>query len=421
MNRRNFIAASALAGLSLPAMSEWIEQKEVLEGAKSKTAEPEKDEAFWKMVRQMFEPDPSFTNLENGYFSPQPLSTRNFFNNRTAYINRNTSKYMRTEQEEAREKVRMALAKLAGSSTEETAIVRNTTEAMNIVIMGYPWKSGDEVIYSDQDYGSMVEQLQQAAARFGIVLKKIALPVHPKNDDEIIQAYLNATSPKTKLILLTHLINLSGQILPAKAIIQAAHLQQIEVLVDAAHSFAHVACDFEDMGADYLGCSLHKWLCNPLGAGMLCIKKKHIEKIWPLFGDVSQKKDNIRKFEHYGTHPNAVFESILKAISFHELIGADLKTRRLRYLQRSWTDVLRQNESLYLNTPIDPVRSCALANVGIQGKKPAEISAALMSQHKIFTVAIDHPVIKGIRVTPHIYTTIEEINYFAITLPALKF
>jgi selenocysteine lyase/cysteine desulfurase len=420
MNRRHFITTTALAGLTLPSLAEWLEQKELLENAKNRTAEPEKDESYWAMVRNMFEPDPSFTNLENGYFSPQPVSTRNFFGQRTAYINRHTSRYMRTEQDEGREKVRTALAKMAGSGVDETAIVRNTTEAMNVIIMGYPWKAGDEAIYSDQDYGSMVEQLQQASARFGIVLKKIALPIHPKSDEEIVGAYMSAAGPRTKLLLLTHLINLSGQILPSKAIIEAAHQRKIEVLVDAAHSFAHVSSDFNDMGADYLGCSLHKWLCNPLGAGMLCIKKEHIEKIWPLFGDTTWDKGNIRKFEHYGTHPNAVFESIIRAISFHELMGADLKTLRLRYLQRTWTDALRPNETFYFNTPVEPHRSCALANVGMHQWKPAEISQALMKQHKIFTVAIDHPVIKGIRVTPHLYTSIEEINTFTALLPTLK-
>lgn len=153
---------------------------------------------------------------------------------------------------------------------------------------------------------------------------------------------------------------------------------------------------------------------------MLCIKKEHIEKIWPLFGDTTWEKGNIRKFEHYGTHPNAVFESIIRAISFHELMGSDLKTRRLRYLQRTWTDALRQNESFYFNTPVETHRSCALANIGIHQWKPAEISQALMKQHKIFTVAIDHPVIKGIRVTPHLYTSIEEINTFTALLPTLK-
>lgn len=419
MNRRQFISTSALAGFATSSFAEWIQHREILENARNKSAEPEKDEDYWSLVREMFEPNPDFINLENGYFSPQPLSTRNFFVQRTTYINRNTSKYMRTEQEEARERVRSALAALAGSTSAETAIVRNTTEAMNIIIMGYPWKTGDEVIYSDQDYGSMVEQLQQAAARFGIVLRKIALPVHPQSDDEIVSAYMSAAGPKTRLILLTHLINLSGQILPAKDIIRAAHQKNIEVLVDAAHSFAHVDCNFVDMEADYLGCSLHKWLCNPLGAGMLCVKKEHISKIWPLFGDTSYDKNDIRKFEHYGTHPNAVFESIIKAISFHELMGPSLKTKRLRYLQNTWTSAFRNHEKFYLNTPAAPSRSCALANIGIHGMKPSEISQTLMQKHKIFTVAIDHPVIKGIRVTPHLYTSKMEIAKFEEAMFAL--
>lgn len=399
MNRRKFLMQAAVAGWSVQSGK----AAELIKSMQQTGMADVANEEFWLLVRGMFEPDLAFIQLENGYFSPQPVSTRNYFQKTGTYINRKTSLYMRTEQENGREKSRLALAGLAGSEPEETALVRNTTEAMNIVIMGYPWQKGDEVIYSNQDYGSMVEQLKQAEKRYGIHLKKISLPIHPKSDEEIVNAYMDATGSNTRLILLTHMINLTGQILPASKIIAAAHAKQIEVLVDAAHSFAHVPCNFKDLDADYLGCSLHKWLCNPLGAGMLCVKKKHIQKIWPLFGDTGYDASNIRKFEHFGTHPCAVSESLPEAISFHQMIGAKLKESRLRYLQKSWTDEIRKDERFQMLTPVGPERSCALANVSVIGKKPSQVSKTLKEKYGIFTVAIEHDVIQGVRITPHLF------------------
>ncbi len=413
INRRSFINKTATLSLAMPIWMElFANGMQEIADRKAIASDPVTDPVLWDMIRSLFEPSKAFVNLENGYFSPQPLSTRNYLDQRTQYINQNTSWYMRRQQEEARELTRNKLAQLAGSLPEETVLVRNTTEAMNIVIMGYPWQKGDEVVYSNQDYGSMVEQLKQAEMRYGIVLKQVAIPLHPENDGQIIDAYLSATSPKTRLILLTHLINLSGQILPAKEIIRAAHTRNIEVLVDAAHSFAHVNVNFKDLDADYLGCSLHKWLCNPLGAGLFCIKRQHITKIWPLFGDISQAKDNSKKFEHFGTQPSAIQESISKAIDFHNLIGADLKENRLRYLQNYWTNAVRNIPKVKINTPKEKARACALANISIDGYTPDALSEKFLADYNIFTVAIDHPAIKGVRITPHLYTSTTELDLF---------
>lgn len=413
INRRNFITKTASLSLAMPIWTHiFANEMQEIADRKMAVTDPVTDVELWKIIRGLFEPSSKFINLENGYFSPQPMSTRNFQDQRNQYINQNTSWYMRKEQEEARESVRKKLAALAGANEKETVLVRNTTEAMNIIIMGYPWQKGDEVVYSNQDYGSMVEQLKQAEQRFGIVLKKVDLPLHPESDGQIIDIYLKACTPKTRLILLTHLINLSGQILPAKEIIKAAHNKNIEVLVDAAHSFAHVNTNFAALDADYLGCSLHKWLCNPLGAGMLCIKPQHISKIWPLFGDASQPKDSCKKFEHIGTQPSAVQESISKAIEFHYLLGAELKENRLRYLQQYWTQAVRDLPGVTINTPKEKQRSCALANVSIQGYTPDELSKKFLKDYNVFTVAIDHPAIKGVRVTPHLYTSIEDLDLF---------
>jgi selenocysteine lyase/cysteine desulfurase len=413
INRRNFISKTASLSLAMPIWTHlFATGMQEIAARKSAATDPVTDAELWKMIRGLFEPSSKFINLENGYFSPQPMSTRNYQEQRNQYINKNTSWYMRKEQEEARELVRKKLATLAGATEKETVLVRNTTEAMNTIIMGYPWQKGDEVIYSNQDYGSMIEQLKQAEQRFGLVLKKVDLPLHPDSDGQLVDIYLRAATPKTRLILLTHLINLSGQILPAKEIIRAAHTRNIEVLVDAAHSFAHVNVNFKELDADYLGCSLHKWLCNPLGAGMLCIKPQHISKIWPLFGDTSQPKDSCKKFEHIGTQPSAVQESISQAIDFHHLIGPELKENRLRYLQQYWTEAVRPLPKITINTPKEKQRACALANISIQGFTPDELSKKFLDDYNIFTVAIDHPAIKGVRVTPHLYTSTEELDLF---------
>jgi selenocysteine lyase/cysteine desulfurase len=220
-------------------------------------------------------------------------------------------------------------------------------------------------------------------------------------------------NPKTKMLLLTHMINLTGQILPAKEIISAAHQKGVEVLVDAAHSFAQIQWTFEDLDADYLGTSLHKWLCNTLGAGMFCIKKKHISKIWPLFGDVSLKADDVRKFEHFGTVQCAVYETIDKAIDFHLMIGPQLKEARLRYMKDYWTQKVFDMQRVSFNTPLEAMRSCAIANFKIEGLTPNALADKLYKDFKIFTVAIDHPIVKGVRVTPHLYTSIQDLDALA--------
>ncbi len=420
ISRREFIMKSSAAGISMALWSDALSAElEYLKHYKEKvgdTASLVSDEKFWSAVRNLFEPVKDFINLENGYFLAHPISTRNFFQQRTMYINSRSSWYMRKEQEASREKTREKLAQLVGCDKEELALVRNTTEAMNIVIMGYPWQKGDEVVISDQDYGSMMDQLEQAANRYGIVIRKIALPMHPQSDDQIIAAFTSAMNPKTKMLLLTHMINLTGQILPAKEIIATAHQRGVEVLVDAAHSFAQILWTFEDLDADYLGTSLHKWLCNTLGAGMFCVKKKHISKIWPLFGDVSLKADDVKKFEHFGTVQCAVYETIDKAIDFHLMLGLQLKEARLRYMKDYWTQKVFDMQKVSINTPLEARRSCAIANFKIEGLTPNELADKLYKDFKIFTVAIDHPIVKGVRVTPHLYTSIQDLDALAAAI-----
>lgn len=410
MQRKKFIASAGLllSGLPLSALPEDVfntnKYPETL-------ASDSNDEGYWNMVRNCFNYPKDFTNLENGYFSPQPISTEQYHQKQEHYINTRTSWFMRREQSAAIENTRIELARFLGCSPETLAITRNTTESLNTVISGYPWNKGDEVIIGNQDYGSMVAAFKQQAKRYGIIIKTAQIPLHPKSDEEIIQAYLSLATSKTKIIHLTHLINLSGQVLPARKIIDASHARGIEVMVDAAHSVAHIDFKPGELDADYLGASLHKWLCCPLGVGILMVKEKHISKIWPLLGDDEFPDANIRRFQHQGTRPIQTLLAINEAIRFHEAIGSSRKEQRLRFLKNYWVNKVKSHPAITINTPTDDEsRSCAIANVAVKNLSPAELSNKLFDEYKVFTVAIDHEYIKGVRVTPHLYTTTQDLD-----------
>ncbi len=368
------------------------------------------DDKFWEGVQMSYVQNKKFINLENGYFSPQPLSVLNAFVEYSKMINASPSYYMRTQQLDDKEKVRKALAEFAETNVEEIALTRNTTESLNIVIQGFPMKKGDEAIITNQDYGSMVEAFKHRANTDGIVVKTIALPLHPKSDDEIVKVYEDAITSKTKILLVTHLINTTGHLLPVKKICEMAHSKGIEVMVDGAHTFAHIDFKIKDLDCDYYAASLHKWLCAPLGAGLLWVKKNKIGQLNPLFGDVKQPKDNIRKLEHIGTHPCAVQLSIPEAIRFHNTIGGKRKRERLLYLKNYWVNKVKDLKNVSFNTPDEDGRTAAIANIAIKGMKPSELAKKLYDDYKIFTVAIETEAVNGVRVTPHLYTTQEHLD-----------
>ena len=375
---------------------------------------------FWDEVARAFNPDESFINLENGYFSPQPTSTLFDLASHQRSINAKTSVFMRTERNEAMDAVYTDVAAFCDVSEEELVITRNTTESLDTVIHGIGWQKGDEVIICDQDYYSMVAAFKQEERRNGIITKEIDLPLNPSDDEEIVEQYRRAISPKTRMILLTHMINLNGHVLPAKKIIEMAHQRGVEVMLDAAHSFAHIPFKIKDLNPDYFGTSLHKWLCCPLGLGLLYIRKDKISKVWPLFGDDEFDAEDIRKLRHHGTRPDAAILSIRSAIQFHNTIGGDNKFNRLRYLHRYWRERVNDMPDIYFNSPSDINRIGAIANVGIKGKTAAEFQKELFNEHNIFTVAIETKSIKGIRVTPHLYTLKEHLDKFVDAIGQIK-
>ena len=331
-------------------------------------------------------------------------------------VNLEGSYYMRTVQYEERQKIKERLAAFIGCDSTELIITRNTTESLDTIISGYKWTSGDEALMAEQDYGSMLDMFKQQAKRVGIINKMVSIPLNPKSDEDIVGLYEKAITPKTKLLMISHIINITGHILPVKKICDMAHRKGVEVMVDGAHAIAHFDFKISELGCDYYGRSLHKWLGTPLGAGILYVRKEKINTIWPLFGELAYADNDILKLNHTGTTTVACNIAIHHAIDYHNKIGTKRKEERLRFLQQYWTSKVKPVTNIYLNTPNDINRSCAIANVGITGIKPSDLAKTLLKKYKIWTVAIDSANVQGVRVTPHIYTTIEELDLFVTAL-----
>jgi selenocysteine lyase/cysteine desulfurase len=419
-SRREFLratAATAVAPMLAPAVLDALERRLEPFGRLS-AAEAAADEAFWAEIRTVFPVPADYVNLENGYSSPQPAATFEAFQRHQAAINGGLSFYMRRRKDGDLAAVKRQLADLAGCPADEIVITRNTTESLGTVIHGLDLAPGDEAVMCNQDYGSMLEQFRQQSRRRGLRCVEVDLPLRPADDEEVVEVYARAITPRTRLLLVSHMVNITGQILPVRKIADMAHARGVEVIVDAAHSFAHVVYAVPDLGGDYLGASLHKWLCAPLGAGLLHVRKEKIAKVWPLLGETSVPSDDIRKFERIGTHPSWTVLAIADAIRFHRMIGGERKEARLRFLQQYWTDRVRDVPKIYLNTP-GGTRACGIANVGLTGLTPAALAGALFDRFRIYTVAIDTGPVKGTRVTPHLYTTAAELDRLVQALRTL--
>ncbi|MEK6611719.1 MAG: aminotransferase class V-fold PLP-dependent enzyme [Gemmatimonadota bacterium] len=414
MNKRDFLRTVGGASLGLAFGPELLAQY-----ANTPAATLAEDERFWAAVRTKFKLTSEYINLENGYYCFQPEEVLESFIAHVRRVNLMGSRYMRTVKDEDKLRVRTRLAALAGCSPAELIITRNTTESLDTVIAGFDWKNGDEAVMANQDYGAMIDQFKLQAQRFGMVNRFVDIPMDPKSDDEVVQAYASALTPQTRLLMICHMVNITGHVLPVRAICDMAHARGVPVMVDGAHAFAHLDFRLPDLHCDYYGASLHKWLSTPLGAGILYVRQDRIEKLWPIYGDQGIPADDIRKLNHTGTHPVHTDLGIENAIAFHETIGSARKEARLRYLQRYWSDKVRSTPGIVMNTPADPARSCAIANVGVRAMKPGDLAKILLDRYKVWTVAIDGAGVHGVRVTPQVYTSTSELDTFVSALKEL--
>jgi selenocysteine lyase/cysteine desulfurase len=377
------------------------------------------DEKFWKEIRKQYLLKPDYINLENGYYNfiPQPLLEK--FIGHVREVNYQGAYYMRNNAVENKERVTAKLAALVGCEADQVAITRNTTESLDIVIAGKHWEKGDETIMAEQDYGSIIEMLKHVGDRYGVVNKMVSVPNHPKSDEEIVALYENAITSKTKLILVSHMINVTGQILPIRKICDMAHAKGVEVCVDGAHAVAHFKFNIPDLNCDYYGASLHKWLSTPLGAGLLFVKKEKMPSIHPLIVGWEKDPYNMLRISHTGTHPSHTDLTIEDSIDYYNMIGAERKESRLRFIQEYWTSKVRTVPRIIINTPVESHRACGIANVGIEGIRPGDLAKRLLDEHRVYTVAIDGANVHGCRITPNVYTTTEELDQFVVALKKL--
>ncbi|MEP0822281.1 MAG: aminotransferase class V-fold PLP-dependent enzyme [Ignavibacterium sp.] len=418
MDRRGFLTAAGrglgLAALTSATVASLLE--DVHAAARSvahlSPEEAAMNEDFWFEIQKAFTVTRGITNLNNGGVSPSPRIVTEAFVRYTWQQEDATAYTMWQILEPQVETIRSGLARLFGCDPEEIAITRNASESLEIVQMGMDLKNGDEILSTTQDYPRMLTTFRQREQREGLRLNLVKVPIAPRNVDQITDAVERGITPRTRLILISHMINITGQITPVKAICDLARAKGIEVVVDGAHSFAHFDFKHSDLNCDYFGTSLHKWLFAPKGTGMLYVRREKIDKIWPLMAADKKQKTDIRKFEEIGTHSAAMHLAIGEAILFHEGIGGKRKEARLRYLSRYWMNRLKNLPNVRFNTSFDSDQSCGIANVEIVGVDPVALAAYLMNRHKLFTVPIVHDEFRGLRITPNVYTTLSELDRF---------
>ena len=412
-DRRSFIKKSA-AALALASFSNRLFAGEFENHLQSiahlPPGEAAADEDFWSWVSQQYPVSANIINLNNGGLSPHPKPVQDALFRYDEMSNEAPSYYMWRILDKGRETLRANLAALAGCNADEIAINRNATEAVDTAIFGINLKAGDEVIMTKQDYPHMVHAWRQREKRDGIKIVWINFDLPIEDENFMVKQFVNAFTEKTKVVHITHIINWTGQILPVKKITAEAHKRNIEVVVDGAQSFGHFEFRLDDLGCDYFGTSLHKWLSAPFGTGMLFVKKEKIKSLWPLFPNDKPDSDDIRKFEVIGTRSFAAEQAIGQAINFHLAIGVKRKEARLRYLKDYWVKQVINQPGVKIHTSLKPEFSCAIANISIFGIKTADLEAKLLNDYRIHTSPIIWENIDGVRITPHVYTRIEDLD-----------
>ncbi len=415
MDKRTFLKNLTTGTIATTSFLGIIEG--MISEASAQSVNLSSNEDFWAKVRADYLLKDDYINLENGYYCmiPQPTLERLITNIRE--VNYQASYYMRTVQWDNKKKAAARLAKVAGCSDDELIVTRNTTESLDLIIGGFPWKKGDEAVMANQDYGAMLNMFKQVERRFGVVRKVIDVPMHPQSDEEIVKVYEDAITSKTKLLMVCHIINITGHILPIRKICDMAHAKGVEVMVDGAHAFGHFDFSIPDLDCDYYGTSLHKWMSVPLGAGFLYVRKNKIDQIWPLLAEGNTEPGDIKRLNHIGTHPVHTDLTITDAVDYHTTIGSKRKEDRLRFIQNYWINQAREMDHLIINTPKETYRSCGIGNVGVKGLNPKDMAKILLDKHKIWTVGIDGVGVHGCRISPNVYTSTDELDIF---IDALK-
>jgi len=409
------------AATAVAFKTDWLERV-VSAGAAAadrSPAETAADEGYWREIQQAFTLDRTIINLNNGYTCPSPRVVHEALKRYLDMSNQAPIHYMWNILEPNIETVRRKLAVEVGCDAEELAITRNASEALQIAQLGLDLRAGDHVVTTDQDYGRMLDTWDQRVRRDKIEVTKISFPVPTTKVSELTDRISRAITPKTKVIHICHITNLTGQLFPVRDIARMARARGIQTIVDGAHAFAHFPFKMSELECDYYGCSLHKWLLAPVGTGFLYVRRENIAKLWPLTPAAANKSDNIRKFEEVGTHPAANHNAIAEALAFHQAIGIERKAARLRYLTDHWVKQVDKLPRVKMLSSREPDQAWGLANVSLDGVDVSKAYDFLWTKYRIITAAIKRDDYQGLRVTPNVYTTLDELDTFAAAVKEL--
>jgi len=420
-DRRSFLKLTALAGafssnslFQQAHAADWKTASGIV--SHIEPGEVAQNEDYWSVIQRGYSVSPQIINLNNGGVSPSPIVVQQAVERYNQMANEGPSYFMWQILDQGREPLRQSLARLAGTSPEEIAIDRNATEALNTIILGLPLKAGDEVIGCKYDYPNMINAWRQRAERDGIVYKQVDFTFPMEDNAAIVKVYEQAITPRTRIIHVTHMINWVGQLMPVQQIADMAHAHGIEVITDGAHSFGLIDFKISDLHCDYFGTSLHKFLSAPIGSGMMWVKRDKIEKLWPLTSSAEPHSADIRKFESLGTRSFPIEQGIGEAINFHEAIGSRRKQERIFYLKNYWATRAREIPGVKIHTSLDPRFSCAICGVSMDGMTPSQLASTLFGSYKIHTVGIDWEAVHVVRVTPHVYTRVDDLDKFVNAL-----
>ena len=422
LSRRTFFSSLA-AGFALPAFrADAMERILAASRAAGERAaiEVAGDETYWSEIARAFDVDRTLVNLNNGGCSPAPAHVLEAMIRDLRFSNEIPVYHMWNVLEPRVESVRRDLAAEFGCDPEEMAVTRNASESMETLTFGIDLKAGDEVVVTNQNYPRMLTAWDQRARRDGIVVKTISFPVPPPSAADVVERFRRAIGPRTRVIEVTHITNLTGQILPVREIVRMARERHVEVFVDGAHAFAHFPFRQGDLECDYYGTSLHKWLLAPIGTGFLYVKKEKQTRIWPLLAAPAAMDADVRKYEEIGTHPAANHNAISGALAFHRGIGAARKAARLRLLRDRWAKrLLAADPRVKVLTPLNDTESCGIGLIRVEGVDSPKLQAWLWEKHRILTTPIVHPEFDGLRVTPNVYTTLSEVDLFSDRIEAV--
>ena len=416
-SRRQFVSSMVGAGLTLPVMRadafrRLAHAAPIASGASPATVA--EDETYWREIQRAFDLDRTMINLNNGYCSPAPTHVLEQMIRDIRFSNELPVEHMNRYLEPRIESVRRDLAEEFGCDAEEMAITRNASEANETMILGRDYQKGDEIIFTTQNYPRMQTTWRQRERRDGVVLKRVLIETPVKSADSYVQHIADAITPRTRAIEIMHVSFMTGYLAPVRRIVDLARPKGIEVFVDGAHAFGQLPFKRDDLACDYYGTSLHKWLHAPIGTGFLYVRRSKIEGLWPLMAADVKQDANIRKYEEIGTHPVAIHNAIAVAVAFNRGIGIDRKVARLRYLRDRWAKrLLAESSRVQMFTPIGPNESSAIGVFGVDGMDMAKLGSWLMDKHHIVTAPMVNDEFKGMRITPNVYTTVDEVDLFA--------